>query len=118
MAFVSQEFPSPIVEEWRHFDKDGTVVATHPYILDDWMFPDKNIVANMVARYTDVGCHVAPPTYVMDVAVLKDRRTALVEIHNFLACGLYGFKGQAIITMLKQAYLWELQYSPIGKENP
>ena len=38
--------------------------------------------------------HSAPGAYTLDVAVLNNEKkdTALIEIHHFFSCGLYGFQ--------------------------
>jgi hypothetical protein len=42
--------------------------------------------------------------YTLDVAMLKSGRSVVLEIHNFVSCGLYGFDDAAIIPMLINAF--------------
>lgn len=100
--FVSEALPSPIAAEWRLFCQRGRIVSARPYILDAWVVPDRKLAEEMAAR-------LAPyPAVTLDVAVLESGDTAALEVHNFLACGLYGFEGPRLLQMTKAAWKWQL----------
>lgn len=102
--FVSEPLPCPITSEWRLFIENGTILDIRPYFMDDtWRFPDLGIVQKMVRAYT-----VSPPAYTLDIAVLSNGATILIEVHNFVACGLYGFEGIKLLSMLRYGFRYEL----------
>ena len=100
--FVSQKLSSEIVSEWRVFCRYGAMLDIRPYILDEWVFPDKIIVERMLSRLYRY------PAITLDVAVLEDGRTVALETHNFVSCGFYGFGGPKMLKMTKMAWAWEL----------
>lgn len=104
-VFVSEPLPCPIQAEWRVFVNRQRLVGIRPYDLDGgWVCPDRDAVLSMIAAYEG-----APPAYTLDVAVLADGRTALIEAHNFVCCGLYGFGSSKMLPlMLSAAFLYEL----------
>lgn len=73
-------------------------------ILD---FPDKLMINSM---FTDIklyreagGCF--PLSYTLDAT---DRGTCLLEVHNFVSCGTYGFSDKELITMYAGGIEYEL----------
>ena len=88
--FLSE--PLDIRSEWRAFIWRHRIVGIKNYAGDQWLLPDRDIAEEMVERYT-----AAPESYTLDMAVCWDkrigqRRTTVVEVHNFISCGLYGFE--------------------------
>lgn len=100
--FVSEAFKS-IISEWRVFVYRGNVIDLRPYTGDRWTFPDQKKVMDMVAAINN-NLHA----YTLDVAVNGDLETVVVEVHNFLACGLYG--ANVPLEMYKAAYNQELSF--------
>lgn len=100
--FVSEVFKS-IISEWRVFVYRGNVIDLRPYTGDRWTFPDQKKVMDMVAAINN-DLHA----YTLDVAVNGDLETVVVEVHNFLACGLYG--ASVPLEMYKAAYNQELSF--------
>lgn len=85
---------------------------------DFWLLPDREEVEKMVSEYSYVGGPLNkisvnggnPPAYTLDVAVIErnnEYKTAVLEVHNFVSCGLYGFNHPAILLMLKKGWEWE-----------
>lgn len=94
--FVSELLPS-IAAEWRIFALRGRVLAIRPYMLHSWVCPDRDLVEEMARK-------VSLPSCTIDVAVLVTGETVLLEVHPFLACGLYGFDGPDILRMASTAW--------------
>ena len=106
--FVSE--PVDIVSEWRIFVKRGRVVGVRNYGGDEWVVPDRTTVLSMVNAY-----HVVSPfSYTLDVAAIQNSNgtvyTDIVEVHNFISCGLYGFDtANDLLTMLIDGIHWEIR---------
>lgn len=104
--FVSQSFSHKIVGEWRVFCLNGKIMSIHPYgPMDSWLMPDKDIVQEMAQCVNRYSC----PSFAMDVAVLgncppDEPRTAVIEVHPFISCGLYGFEGPDVLKMAIAAW--------------
>lgn len=94
-----------IKSEWRAFVWKEQILDIRCYSGDFWAFPDRKSVERMVATYTDN----PPLAYTLDVAVLQDGRTVIMEVHNFIACGLYGFADSLIPLMLTAGVRYELR---------
>lgn len=94
-----------IQSEWRAFVWKNQILDIRCYSGDFWVFPDRKAVEEMVAAYTDN----PPLAYTLDVAVLGDGRTVIMEVHNFIACGLYGFADSSMPLMLAAGIRYELQ---------
>ncbi len=114
--FVSE--PVNILSEWRVFVFNGKILDIRNYDGDFWLLPNKKEVEEMVSEYSYVGGPLDkssvnggnPPAYTLDVAVIEknnEHKTAIMEVHNFVSCGLYGFNHPAILQMLKKGWEWE-----------
>ena len=40
----------------------------------------------------------------LDVGVLQNGKTVIVEMHEFMSCGLYGYEDKMLLPMLIKAY--------------
>ena len=65
-----------------------------------WEMPDKDLVEEMCQQVSRHSC----PSFAMDVAVLDncpadEPKTAIIEVHPFISCGLYGFDGPDMLRM-------------------
>lgn len=114
--FVSE--PVNILSEWRVFVLNGEILDIRNYDGDFWLLPDKKEVDEMVSEYSYVGGPLNkisvnrgnPPAYTLDVAVIEkdgENKTIVIEVHNFVSCGLYGFNHPRLLYMLKQGWEWE-----------
>lgn len=99
--FVSEKVD--IESEWRIFVFNGKIQKIANYSGDEWIIPNKETVKDMIATYKN-----CPPAYTLYVAVLKNGETAIIEVHNFISCGLYGFESSRIPIMLGRAWKYEL----------
>ena len=102
LLFASQEIREPIVAEWRAFLLRGRLLSIKPYILDQWVCPERHIVQEMCDALQQY------PALALDVGILPGGRTIAIECHQFISCGLYGFDGPDMIKMAKAAWIGEL----------
>ena len=70
--------------EWRVFVFRSKMIDLRNYAGDSWILPDKETVLSMVSA---IGMSI--PAYTLDVGVAGGK-TLMVEVHNFVSCGLYG----------------------------
>ena len=97
---VSEEIE--IESEWRAFVHKNKLVGLQNYLGDFTMFPDTNIISEMIKTYVD-----CPPAYTLDVGINKQNGTFIIEVHAFFSCGLYGFNDYNILPkMLIQTFNW------------
>lgn len=100
-------FASDVVNfigEWRAFVYNGSILGVKQY-LGDWRCQyDRDIVMNMVGAYNS-----APLAYTLDFGVTDNGITAVIEVHNFIGVGLYGFEHKALPYMYKRGFDFEIQ---------
>lgn len=104
----SEIIPGKIESEWRVFVYRGKIVGLRQYSGNEFgSLPSEATIQKMISKYTK-----APKSYTLDVAVItinNRRYTILIEVHNFVACGLYGFEEYQILPqMVVQGFAWEL----------
>jgi len=103
--FVSELLPHEITSEWRVFCLNGRIMSIHPYgPLKVWSCPDKELVQRMASLVRDT-C----PASALDVAVLANNQTVVIEVHPFISCGLYGFEGPGVLKMASVAWRHHLR---------
>jgi len=86
------EFVENIESEWRAFVYNGELVGLHNYSGDFTRFPNVDIIKGMIDMYKS-----APIAYTLDVGISEERGTLVIETHNFISCGLYGFAEHKIL---------------------
>lgn len=105
-TFFVSEFLG-IQSEWRAFVFKDHIEDIRCYAGDMWLIPDRMQVEAMVET---VAADEHPDAYTLDVAVAvcPDRgiRSVVIEVHNFVACGLYGFSGPGLIPMLRRGFAY------------
>ncbi len=98
-----------ILSEWRIFVYKGEVMACQNYLGEPMEFPDPELIKLMIYQYKDN----APSAYTLDVAVTANVgekiKTIPLEVHPFVACGLYGFEDKVIPDMWDAGFQWYLQ---------
>lgn len=82
--FVSEVLPA-INSEWRVFVFRQRVIDVRNYSGSPWILPSQRIIRDMTEKMGD-----SLSAYTLDVAVLNGGATVVVEVHNFISCGLYG----------------------------
>lgn len=107
--FVS-EYVDNVISEWRCFIYNKEILGIKNYSGDEWHMPNKKYVQEIVDNY-DKKC------YTLDVMVYESKKTPLqkfgdefvchtnyqtdiVELHDFFACGLYGFEHPKLLDMM------------------
>ena len=94
-----------ILSEWRTFVwKDGIRAVQHYAGMPD-IFPKTQELREMVKSYSEK----RPDAYTLDVALIKKDsilQTAILEVHPFVSCGLYGFYDPKIPDMLEAGIDW------------
>lgn len=83
------------------------------------MFPGSDAVHDMIALWRGSG-EPHPKAYTLDVGIIADKETGEhvtvpIEVHPFVACGLYGFSDPVIADMLVAEYEWYRDDAPAAK---
>lgn len=107
--FVSEVFRAPISAEWRIFVYDDLVLDIRRYEGDYYTAPPKKDWVKKAVEALRTGKETPPPAYTLDVAVLENGEEAVVEVHPFIACGLYGFEHTYLLDMLRDAWRWQIK---------
>lgn len=104
MLLVSEVLPmrTDHCSEWRAFVSRGRILDIKNYSGNPWVLPDRKLVEEM-AHITESFLNACT----VDVMVTDNDETALVEVHNFIACGLYG--AELPLSMYKRAFLQEVR---------
>lgn len=95
----------PIESEWRVFVFRERLTDIRCYSGNPWLLPDKSTVMSMIDA---IGQKY--PAYTLDVAVISKEtgfQTVVIEVHNFISCGLYG--AAPPLGMYVSAYHFEVQ---------
>lgn len=71
--------------EWRAFVYKDKLVGLNNYSGDFTIFPDVQLIEEMIEKN-----HSCPIAYTLDVGI-NDDGTFIIEVHDFISCGLYGF---------------------------
>ena len=82
------------VAEWRYFVHHREIVGVGHYHGDPLRAPDPEVVRAAVAAYQ------GPAAHVIDLGVLADGQTALVEVNDGFSFGCYGLPPLAHAAML------------------
>jgi hypothetical protein len=88
------------VSEWRCFVYDHRLLGIRHYYGDPWTLPHKPDVLKMIRAWDD-----APAGCAIDVGVLSDGSTVLVEVNDGYALGDYGLSTLSYTDLLKAR--WE-----------
>lgn len=89
-----------IKSEYRCFIYQGQLISMNHYAGDFFSLPQKEVINDMIRSY-----RTAPNAYTLDVAVLENNHTAIIEVHPFVSCGLYGAQlNNYMIPMIIQGY--------------
>ena len=83
-----------ICSEWRLFVCDGEILGLKCYAGQAFVPPDKKYCETVVNAVDKNGGFRA---YTLDDLVLDNGDTDILELHDFFACGLYGFSDPAAI---------------------
>ncbi len=93
-----------IKSEWRVFVYKDQIMDIRLYSGDWYDQFDADFIRLAVSSYTN-----SPPAYTLDIAKLSNGKSAVIEAHNFIACGLYGFENHRVLRqMIARSYNWEI----------
>ena len=102
--FISQNYlVSNVVEimsEYRVFVSDIFIKAIQFYDGDCTIFPDVLLLREMIGKYYLV--QDRPKSYTMDIAVLRNGRTIILEVHPVTSVGTYGYFDKELLNMYKE----------------
>lgn len=94
-----------LLAEWRLFIHKGKILDCKQYTGSWESRFDEAFVKEMVAS---IPKSIIPYTsYTVDIGLTDANSTVLIEAHNFISCGLYGFEHPNLYKMVKTAYLEE-----------
>lgn len=88
-----------IVSEYRVFVSDLKIKAIQNYDGDCTIFPDVKLLREMVGIYYLE--QNRPESYTMDIAVLRNGRTIILEVHPVTSVGTYGYDDKELLNMYK-----------------
>lgn len=84
--FQVSDLIDDIRSEWRCFVYEGKLVDIKNYAGDPFDIPERDYIEKtLIPAYKS-----APVAYILDIAQ-TDLGTEVIEVHDFYACGLYGF---------------------------
>lgn len=83
-----------ICSEWRAFVCDGEITGMKCYTRFPFSLPNIKY-CNTVVSKIEKECNIR--SYTLDLMVLEDGTTDILELHDFFACGLYGFSNPAAL---------------------
>ena len=91
--FQISKYIEDIESEYRLFVYEGKIVGMKHYLGDPFVTPDEYVVRNFIDIISKSDENRI--AYTLDVAVIRDNEvddeTIPIEMHDFFACGLYGF---------------------------
>ncbi len=94
-----------ILSEYRVFMWKNEICAIQNYSGRPDIFPHEMEIRNMIKDYQEM----RPDAYTLDIAVISKGyalNTAVLEVHPFVSCGLYGFYDERIPDMLEAGIDW------------
>ena len=98
--FVREPFCIDIISEWRCFIHKNKIINCSYYNgINPLLFPSFEMINNTIKEYKN-----APIAYTLDVAVLKNGYTILVELNDMWAVGPYGCNETDYFNMLKDRW--------------
>lgn len=97
-----------ICSEWRVFVFNKKIRGIRCYSGDEWILPCRFYIEDIVNAYDK-------KSYTLDVMVRDNGRcTDIVELHDFFACGLYGFEDFTVLPQMWISTISELS----GQKHP
>lgn len=99
-----------IQAEYRIFVHHDKIVAINYYDGHPDIFPDTSLIKKAISMYMQD--ETRPKAYTMDVIVIKDRGTALLEIHPWVSVGLYGYMfGSCLPYCYRDGLDWYIEHN-------
>ncbi len=95
-----------VVSEWRIFVKGGQIAGAKNYAGSFFLVPDVEFIKDCIDVYTS-----APSGYTLDVMIDSRGETSVIEVHDFVSVGLYGFTHASLPQMIVRGFRDMLAYS-------
>ncbi|MEM6667687.1 MAG: ATP-grasp domain-containing protein [Pseudomonadota bacterium] len=97
---------TPFVSEYRTFVMHGEIMGVRHYAGDPLLFPDPERVRAAITAFEE-----APASYALDMGVVEDGRTLLVEVNDSYATGAYGLTPAIYAAVIEARWkeLWLLK---------
>lgn len=93
-----------IKAEYRAFVYKNEIIDCRQYLGEYKCKFDEKLLDEMVAAWKED----SPKSYTLDIGVTDDGHTVIIEVHNFISCGLYGFEHSVVLpNMIIDAYKQE-----------
>lgn len=92
-----------IVSEYRVICLNDAIEGVQWYNGGVEIFPDIAVVKQILKDYRTKVSKISN-AITIDVAVTKDGRTILLEIHTFSSCGTYGYIDRNLVNLYKEGY--------------
>lgn len=94
-----------ILAEYRIFVYYDKILGCQHYSGSPLSFPNAEIISKMIYEYSFT---TAPKAYTLDVMVTLEA-TIPLEVHPFVACGLYGFQDIKLLDMWEKGLDWYIK---------
>jgi hypothetical protein len=95
--------PIDFLSEYRVYVNRGKIIDVKHYFGNWRLFPDPVIIDDMVSKVNSI----MPISYSVDVGILEDGTTALVECNDGYALGNYGVESKEYAGMIRDRW-WEI----------
>lgn len=101
-----------LLSEYRVLVSDDKVQGVQYYNGDCLVFPDAGLIKEVIKEIEVQRLlgHLLPKSYTLDIGVC-DKGSFLIEMHNFVSCGTYGFYGDVLPYMYTEGIDFERDYS-------
>lgn len=102
LLFVSEVLPleTDRASEWRLFSFNGRIVDMRNYSGSPWSIPPEDFCKQVSSAAAPLGACT------IDIAMTDAGEPAIIEVHNFISCGLYG--AEVPLAMYKRAFIDEI----------
>lgn len=91
------------ISEYRCFVYDRKLVGLSHYMGDFTIFPDIQLINQMIREYK-----TAPISYTLDVGIIKDKGTAVIECHDFFSSSNYGWRDYSLIPVMFSRWYYDV----------
>ncbi len=95
-----------IIAEWRAFIFRKKIIDCKQYLGDYWQSFNTSLLTEAVNDWKN-----SPSAYTLDIGLTRDNRTVIIEAHNFLSCGLYGFECGDKLALMSSVAFKEEKYN-------
>lgn len=93
--FFLSEWVDNVESEWRVFVFNREIQDIRCYLGNPWKTPDKQYVQDVIDTYNKI----RNTAYTLDVMV-TNKKTEILELHDFFSCGLYGFEDFRVLPLM------------------